>query len=83
MIGILLPIFLAVAFVSLIVYVYIINYFLITSREVKRIEATTRAPLISNLQEALNGTIVIRAFDKESQYFLRYLNFQHRYIVSQ
>jgi hypothetical protein len=64
MIVIILPYFLAVAAVAIYIYYRVFNYYMITAREVKRIESVQRAPVISSLQEMIHGTYVIRAFGR-------------------
>lgn len=39
-----------------------------TAREIKRIEANSRAPIISHFQDSINGLYIIRAFGKERQF---------------
>ncbi len=58
------PIYLVVAAISLFVYYKLIGLYMNSSREIKRLEANTRAPLINHISETINGTYVIRAFDK-------------------
>jgi len=47
MIGVILPLFFAVFAMALVIYVKVIRYYLVSAREIKRIEANTRAPVIS------------------------------------
>lgn len=44
------------------------SYFLLTSREVKRLESLSRSPIFSHLTESLDGVITIRAFDQIGQF---------------
>ena len=46
------------------------TYFRRTSRELKRIEGTTRSPIFSKFEETLNGLSIIRGFKVEHR-FLR------------
>jgi len=64
MISVILPLFLVVFVVALVLYVRVIRYYLLSAREIKRIEANMRAPVISAFQESINGLYVIRAFNK-------------------
>ena len=47
MIGVILPLFFAVFAVAAVIYIRVIRYYLVSAREIKRIEANTRAPVIS------------------------------------
>lgn len=64
LISIATPFYLIVAVASAIVYFKLVSMYMNASREIKRIEANTRAPLISHFQETINGINVIRAFRK-------------------
>ncbi|XP_053272848.1 ATP-binding cassette sub-family C member 4 [Pleuronectes platessa] len=52
----------------LIVFLYLRRYFLQTSRDIKRLEATTRSPVFSHLSSSLNGLWTIRAFGAEQRF---------------
>ncbi|KAJ6635777.1 putative multidrug resistance-associated protein lethal [Pseudolycoriella hygida] len=45
-----------------VIFYYLRNFYLMTSRNVKRMEATTRSPIYSHLGASLNGLSTIRAF---------------------
>ncbi|XP_078589212.1 ATP-binding cassette sub-family C member 4-like [Branchiostoma floridae x Branchiostoma japonicum] len=45
----------------LLIFLYLRQYFLATSRDVKRLEATTRSPVFSHLSATLQGLSTIRA----------------------
>jgi ABC-type multidrug transport system fused ATPase/permease subunit len=64
LISIATPIYLIIAVISGFVYYKLIGLYMNSSREIKRLEANTRAPLISHIQETINGTYVVRAFNK-------------------
>ena len=59
------PLYLIVAALSGFVYYKLVGLYMSSSRELKRLEANTRAPLISHFQETISGMYVIRAFRKE------------------
>eukprot|EP00106_Octopus_bimaculoides_P021554 XP_014788996.1 PREDICTED: multidrug resistance-associated protein 1-like [Octopus bimaculoides] len=62
-ISISIPIFLAVAVPLIGVYVFIQNYYIPTTRQLKRIESTTRSLIYNHFSETLTGTSCIRAFN--------------------
>uniref|UniRef100_A0A8C1TJ37 Cystic fibrosis transmembrane conductance regulator n=1 Tax=Cyprinus carpio TaxID=7962 RepID=A0A8C1TJ37_CYPCA len=52
----------------LISFLFLRRYFLRTSRDVKRIESTTRSPVFSHLSSSLQGLCTIRAFKAEERF---------------
>ncbi|KAM6893207.1 ATP-binding cassette sub-family C member 4 [Lycodopsis pacificus] len=52
----------------LLVFIYLRRYFLQTSRNVKRLESTTRSPVFSHLSSSLQGLWTIRAFGAEERF---------------
>ncbi|XP_051799250.1 ATP-binding cassette sub-family C member 4-like isoform X1 [Acanthochromis polyacanthus] len=52
----------------LIVFVFLRRYFLQTSRNIKRLESTTRSPVFSHLSSSLQGLWTIRAFGAEERF---------------
>ncbi|KAM9334356.1 ATP-binding cassette sub-family C member 4-like [Symphorus nematophorus] len=52
----------------LIVFVFLRRYFLRTSRDIKRLESTTRSPVFSHLSSSLQGLWTIRAFGAEERF---------------
>jgi ATP-binding cassette, subfamily C (CFTR/MRP), member 1 len=44
------------------------KYYLSTSRELKRLDSTSRSPVYSNFQETLSGIISIRAFGQQERF---------------
>ncbi|KAG1942233.1 multidrug resistance-associated protein 4 [Pimephales promelas] len=52
----------------LICFLFLRRYFLRTSRDVKRIESTTRSPVFSHLSSSLQGLWTIRAFKAEGRF---------------
>ncbi|KAJ3364074.1 hypothetical protein GGF31_000611 [Allomyces arbusculus] len=65
------PAFLLFVFPVVFMYRYVANYYLASSRELKRLESVTRSPIFSTYQETASGTSVIRAFHKEAQFLAR------------
>lgn len=49
-------------------YKWVANYYLYTSRELKRLDSTTRSPIYSIFSETATGTTVIRAFGAEKRF---------------
>ncbi|KAM9830036.1 ATP-binding cassette sub-family C member 4 isoform 1-T1 [Syngnathus typhle] len=52
----------------LIVFLFLRRYFLETSRDIKRLESTTRSPVFSHLSSSLHGLWTIRAFRAEGRF---------------
>lgn len=50
------------------VYRHIQEYYRRTSRELKRLESTTKSPIFSHFHETLGGLATIRAFKKEREF---------------
>lgn len=75
------PAYLIVAAISCAAYYKIISLYMNSSRELKRLEANSRAPLIGHISESINGTYVIRAFNKTQNFIDRFFYFQKAYIV--
>ncbi|CAL1598298.1 unnamed protein product [Knipowitschia caucasica] len=57
-----IPWILVPVLVLFLVFLYVRRYFLQTSRNIKRLEATTRSPVFSHLSSSLHGLWTIRAF---------------------
>ncbi|OMH86347.1 Multidrug resistance-associated protein 1, partial [Zancudomyces culisetae] len=56
------------AAIILIVYAYIQRYFVTSSRELKRLESTTRSPIYAHFQESLSGMSSIRSYDQADRF---------------
>ena len=49
-------------------FVRLRNYYLKTSREVKRLDAISRSPILSHFTESFDGLVTIRAFGRKKQF---------------
>lgn len=76
------PIYLIVAVISGFVYYKLIGLYMNSSREIKRLEANCRAPLITHIQETINGTYVVRAFGKAQRFSDKFFEKQKSYVVA-
>ncbi|KAK6454241.1 P-loop containing nucleoside triphosphate hydrolase protein [Scheffersomyces xylosifermentans] len=56
----------------LVLYVYYQQYYLRTSRELRRLDSVSRSPIFANFQESLTGVSVIRAYGQEGRF--KFLN---------
>ncbi|XP_061188834.1 multidrug resistance-associated protein 1-like [Saccostrea echinata] len=62
------PWFLLVAIPISILYYLLLNFYLPTSRQLRRISSNNRSPIYSYFSETLAGASVIRAFGKENEF---------------
>lgn len=76
------PIYFIVAVITLLVYYKLVKMYMSSSRELKRLEANTRAPLISHIEETIAGMYLIRAFQKEENFVKKYFYCQKHYIAA-
>ena len=52
------------------VYLYIQRYYLRTSRELKRLDSTSKSPIYAHFQETLGGLTTIRAYRQQKRFAL-------------
>jgi len=64
------PIFVALIIPLTAVYLYIQRYYLRTSRELKRLDSTSRSPIYAHFQESLGGVKIIRAYHQQRRFAL-------------
>ncbi|TNN61497.1 Multidrug resistance-associated protein 4 [Liparis tanakae] len=62
-----IPLFLVPVGPLLLVFLYLRRFYLRTSRDVKRLESTTRSPVFSHLSSSLQGLWTIRALGAEAR----------------
>ncbi|CCE80487.1 Piso0_003604 [Millerozyma farinosa CBS 7064] len=53
-------------------YYYYQQYYMRTSRELRRLDSISRSPIFAHFQESLNGVSIIRAYGQEGRF--KYLN---------
>ncbi|TPX30915.1 homogentisate 1,2-dioxygenase [Synchytrium microbalum] len=70
LICIIFPIFLAPLVPSLFFYAFVQRFYSSSSRALRRIDSTTRSPLLANYSEQLTGLVTIRAYGVQDR-FLR------------
>ncbi|KAJ2720120.1 hypothetical protein GGI07_004797 [Coemansia sp. Benny D115] len=63
-----LPMFGLVMLPVLVFFFHLKNYFLLTSRTLKRLDSTSRSPIYSSFQESLVGASTIRAYGKSDRF---------------
>ncbi|OLY82861.1 Metal resistance protein YCF1 [Smittium mucronatum] len=62
------PLFLAAVVPIILAYYLVYKYYIVSSRELKRLESTTRSPIYSMFQECLNGVTTIRAYGHNKRF---------------
>ncbi|EJU04810.1 hypothetical protein DACRYDRAFT_114129 [Dacryopinax primogenitus] len=68
-VGIILPAFLLPALVIGVTYYTLTVGYLSTSRDLRRMESTTRSPIFSGFADMLDGITTVRAFSAEKRFF--------------
>lgn len=62
------PIFTVLILPLVVVYYAIQRYYLKTSRELKRLDSTTRSPIYAHFQESLGGISTLRAYEQQGRF---------------
>ncbi|RUS75497.1 hypothetical protein EGW08_016746, partial [Elysia chlorotica] len=62
------PLFLSLIIPILVIYIFIQNFYIPTSRQLKRIESVTRSPVYTHFSETISGGPTIRAYDASLQF---------------
>ncbi|XP_061183962.1 multidrug resistance-associated protein 1-like isoform X1 [Saccostrea echinata] len=62
------PLFITIIVPVLIFYVLVQRFYVPTSRQLQRIESTTRSPIFNHFGESLNGASSIRAYHEEDRF---------------
>ncbi|XP_032412503.1 multidrug resistance-associated protein 4-like isoform X1 [Xiphophorus hellerii] len=71
-----IPLILVPVVPLLLFFLYLRRYYLHTSRDVKRLESTTRSPVFSHLSSSLQGLWTIRAFGAEERLRMTFDSYQ-------
>ncbi|KAG7884553.1 hypothetical protein KL938_001680 [Ogataea parapolymorpha] len=71
-IGSTMPPFLLIIAALSVVYLYYQKFYIIVSRDLKRIVSITKSPIFAHIQESLSGAETIRAYDQESKFVYKH-----------
>ena len=63
-----MPVFIVVIIPLVFYYLYEGKFYIKSSREIKRLDSISRSPIYANFGETLDGTPVIRAYQKQQQF---------------
>ncbi|KAK2159275.1 hypothetical protein LSH36_155g02029 [Paralvinella palmiformis] len=75
------PIFLSVIVPLGLLYYFIQRFYIPTTRQLKRIESTTRSPIYANFSETISGASTIRAFGVQGRWLGFRLEFLGAFVV--
>ncbi|KAK8524847.1 hypothetical protein V6N12_029701 [Hibiscus sabdariffa] len=64
---------LIVAILAMVALKYIQDYYVASARELRRINGTTKAPVMNHAAETLQGVVTIRAFNMVDRFFKNYV----------
>lgn len=62
------PVFTILIIPLAVIYIYMQRYYLMTKRELKRLDSTSRSPVFSHFHETLNGITTIRAYGQQERF---------------
>lgn len=65
------PIFLTVVLPVFFLYFVLQRFYMPTTRQLKRLESTTKSPIYNHFSETISGASVIRSFSKQQQFINR------------
>ncbi|XP_038076863.1 ATP-binding cassette sub-family C member 9-like [Patiria miniata] len=68
-VAIVLPVFLVFVFPIAVVFYFLRKYYLATSREIRRLDSTSKSPVFAHFSETLGGLSAIRAYRKERTFY--------------
>ncbi|XP_052827296.1 ATP-binding cassette sub-family C member 4 isoform X1 [Octopus bimaculoides] len=64
------------AFIILVLFVFVRQYYIQTSRSLKRLETVARSPVFSHISSSIEGLNTIRAFKSQQQFLTDFDDFQ-------
>ena len=63
-----MPLFIVILIPLIVYYVYEGRFYVRSSREIKRLDSISRSPIYANFGETIDGTPVIRAYEKQEHF---------------
>ena len=81
-VGIVTPIFVIALVPVIVFYIYSQKYYIKTSRELSRLESTSRSPIYALFSETLDGLTTIRAYKAEKRFKNKCLALLGKYFYS-